>query len=67
LDGSYVVKKKKCGGITRNTKINQQPSKPYNLCNSSSKCSKFYVYTRTGYNCLLLGLPGERSLFGFGN
>jgi len=35
-------------------------SKPYNLYNSSSKCSKFCLYTRTGYNCLLLGLPGNR-------
>jgi hypothetical protein len=37
--------------------ISQQPSKPYNLCNTSSKSLKFDLCTRTRYNCLLPGLP----------
>jgi hypothetical protein len=60
LYGSRIVTEKWHGGITRNTKISQQSSKPYNLCSSSGKCSKFYLYTRTRYNYLLLRLPCNR-------
>ena len=60
LNGSSVVTQKRCGDITRNPQISQQPSKPYNSCSSSGKCSKFSHCTRTRYNSLFLGLPGNR-------
>ena len=59
LYSSCIVTKKRCGDITRNPKISQQPSKPYNLC-SSSKGSKFCLCTRMRYNCLFLGHPCKR-------
>jgi hypothetical protein len=54
LYGSYIITEKRCGNITRNTLIRQQPSKPHNLCSSSSsKGLKFDLHTRAKYNCFL--------------
>ena len=60
LYSSCIVTKKRCGDITRNPKISQQPTKPYNLWSSSGKCSKFCLYTRARYSYLLLRLPCNR-------
>ena len=60
LYSSCIVTKKRCGDITRNPKISQQPSKPYNFCSSSGKCSKFGLCTGMRYNSLFLGLLGNR-------
>jgi hypothetical protein len=60
LYDSCIITKKRRGGITWNTKISQQPSKPYNLLSSSSQCSKFCLCTRPRYICLLLRLPCKR-------
>jgi hypothetical protein len=60
LYGPYIITEKRCGNITRNTKISQQPSKTYNLCGSSSKGPKFGLRTRMRYSCLFLGLPCNR-------
>jgi len=60
LYGSGIITEKRCGNITGNTKISQQPSKLDNLCRSSSKGSKFSLCTRARYSCLFLGLPCNR-------
>ena len=58
--GSSIITKKMYGIITRNTKISQQPSKPYNLRSGGSKCSKFCLCTGPRYRYLFLGLPCKR-------
>jgi len=53
LYGSCINTEKRWGNITRNAKISQQPSKPYNLCTSSSKCLKFCLLERDTDACFL--------------
>jgi hypothetical protein len=60
MDDSSVITQKRCGGIARNPKINQQPSKSYNFCSNGGKCSKFGLCIGTRYNGLFLRLPGNR-------